>query len=336
MKLSEEQSMQLALRLRRRPTGATPEAPSASCTIAQGGSIVGRGVTGRGGRPHAETEALKQAGAAAAGADVFVTLEPCAHHGQTGPCCEALAEALVGRVAVAVEDPDPRTQGAGQSFLRNAGIEVQTGICEAEARRDLAGFLSRIERGRPHVTLKLAISADGMIAAEPGEQTAITGTRALRRSQMMRAETDAIMVGGNTVRVDDPSLTCRLPGLEDRSPVRVVVSGDADVLTGTKIETSEAVAPVWLKSGELGAILNELADQGIGRLLVEGGAQLAGSLLELDLIDEVALFQAAHTLDPAGVRAPLELIRSEAFRARAPVSVGEDVLTLYDRAERAR
>ncbi len=336
MTLSDEKCMQLALRLGRRHMGVTAENPSVGCIIVNDGMIAGRGVTGRGGRPHAETEALAQAGSAAEGSVAFVTLEPCAHHGKTGPCCEALVKAGVKRVVTALEDPDPRTRGAGHSFLRSSGIDVLSGICEDEARRDLAGFLSRIERGRPRVTLKLAISADGMIAEAPGKQTAITGPQALRRSHMMRAQSDAIMVGGNTVRIDNPSLTCRLPGLEDRSPVRVVVSGDPDVLSGTQLERTAADVPVWRLDADVGEILKDLAGRGIGRLLVEGGAALAQSLLERDLVDEAVLFQAPQELGAGAVRAPLEAIQCETFRARPVVSVGEDVLTIYDRAEEAR
>lgn len=332
MNLTDDHFMQLALRMGRRHMGATAENPSVGCVIVKDGAIAGRGVTAQGGRPHAETEALKQAGAAAKDADVYVTLEPCAHHGQTGPCCEALAAADVARVIVAVEDPDPRTDGGGIGFLQNAGIEVETGICEKEARRDLAGFLSRIERGLPHVTLKLAVSADGMIAEAPGGQTAITGPQSLRRSHMMRAQTDAIMVGATTVRVDNPSLTCRLPGLEDRSPIRIVVSRDPIILAGTKLEATSKDVPAWRFEGEPITILKQLAERGIGRLLIEGGADLARSFLVQGLVDEIALFQAPHELGDGGVRAPLDLVTPETFRARAPVSVGEDVLTLYDRA----
>ena len=336
MKLSDEHYMQIALRMGRRHMGATAENPSVGCVIVRDGLIVGRGVTGRGGRPHAETQALKQAGTKADGACAYVTLEPCAHHGQTGPCCEALAEAAVSRVVIALQDPDPRTSGSGLRFLRNAGVEVSTGVCSAEAVRDLAGFLSRITRGRPHVTLKLAVSADGMIAEAPNVQTAITGPQALRCSHMMRAQTDAIMVGGNTVRVDNPALSCRLPGLEDRSPIRLVVSRDPQILSGTKLGETADKIPVRRLDGDLGKILHALGGEGIGRLLVEGGAELGQALLERDLVDEVAMFTASKKLGQGGVRAPLGLIRSEVFRARPPVCVGEDVLTLYDRAEQAR
>lgn len=336
MKLSDETWMQLALRMGRRHMGATAENPSVGCIIVKDGTIAGRGVTGRGGRPHAETEALAEAGARAEGADVFVTLEPCANHGQTGPCCEALAAAGIKRVVSALEDPDPRTRGAGHLFLKDSGVEVVTGVCSDDARSDLAGFISRIERGRPHVTLKLAVSADGMIAEAPGRQTAITGEQALRRSHMMRAEADAIMVGANTVRTDNPSLTCRLPGLEDRSPLRIVVSQDPDLLAGTTLKLTEDEVPVWQMHGKLEAILRQLAERGVGRLLVEGGAILAGALLEQSLVDEVALFQASHELGSGGVRAPIELIQSDNFTAQTVVSVGDDVLTLYDRVQHGR
>jgi len=288
MSLSDLQYMELALRMGRRHMGVTADNPSVGCIIVKDGVIVGRGVTAQGGRPHAETQALAQAGAGAEGADVFVTLEPCAHHGNTPPCCDALIKAGVERVCSAISDPDPRTSGAGDERLRAAGITVESGLHSELARRDLAGFLSRIERNRPYVTLKLAVSHDGMIAAADGEQTAITGTQALRFSQMMRARMDAIMVGAGTVRVDDPSLTCRLPGLEDRSPIRIVVSTNAETLNGTKLARTASSISVWVLAGEpgsaekedvrvfccgragmvdLAAGLNVLAENNVGRLL---------------------------------------------------------------------
>jgi pyrimidine deaminase RibD-like protein len=175
--------------------------------------------------PHAETEALRMAGTAADGATAYVSLEPCSHHGRTPPCAEALVAAGIERVVTAIEDPDPRVKGAGHAKLRAAGLKVETGLLAEEARRDLSGFLSRVTRGRPHVLLKLARSSDGMIAEAPGQRTSITGEEANLRTHLMRAKADAIMVGIRTVRADDPHLTCRLPGLEHRSPVAIVVDG---------------------------------------------------------------------------------------------------------------
>lgn len=343
--------MDLALRMGRRNTGATAENPSVGCIIVKGGQIVGRGVTAPGGRPHAETQALLQAGAAAKHATAFVTLEPCAHHGNTPPCCDALIENGVERIVIAVSDPDPRTAGEGIARMQAAGISVDQGVRQEEGRADLAGYLSRMERGRPWVTLKLAVSADGMLAEAPGVQTAITQDAALHQSQMMRAMSDAILVGAGTVRADDPSLTCRLPGLEPRSPVRLVVGASAASLAGTKLAATAKEVPVWClgaldsdstineiacRSGvdgrvDLVSAMTELAARGIGRLLVEGGAKVARSFLEAGLVDQVAVFAAPHSLGAGGVAAPLELIASEDYRAGELILLGVDELTVYDR-----
>lgn len=347
----DQQFMDLALRMGRRNLGATAENPSVGCVIVKDGTIVGRGVTAPGGRPHAETQALAQAGKDAKGASVFVTLEPCAHHGNTPPCCDALIAAGVAKVVIAVRDPDPRTAGQGAARMQAAGIDVVHGVCEQEGRAELAGYLSRVERQRPWVVLKLAVSADGMVARAAGEQTAITGEPALRASQMMRARADGIMVGSGTVRVDNPSLTCRLPGLEERSPIRIVLGGGAKLLDGTQLVATAGLVPVWHlglddkqseivrircqvdERGrvELGSALSELAKRGIGRLLVEGGAMLAQSFLEHDLVDQMVLFCAPHTLGARGVEAPLTLIRSADFSPRAPILLGVDEMTVYDR-----
>lgn len=344
--------MDLASRLGRRNMGATAENPSVGCIIVKDGRIVGRGVTAPGGRPHAETQALAQAGDEARGATVYVTLEPCAHHGKTPPCSEALIKAAVGRVVIAVDDPDPRTAGEGIAKLRAAGIVVDAGISQAEGRADLAGYLSRVERGRPWIVLKLAVSADGMMAEKPGVQTAITQEAALRHSQMMRAHSDGILVGAGTVRTDDPSLTCRLPGLEDRSPVRIVVGCDAQSLIGTKLLASAHEVSVWSLGTphnvdgieeidcpvdaagqvDLEKAMEALAMRGIGRLLVEGGAKLARSFLETGLVDQVVVFTAPFRLGDGGVRAPLDLLKSGRFVAGQPILLGVDEMTVYDRA----
>ncbi len=353
MQPSDKQFMDLALRMGRRNLGATAENPSVGCIIVKNGVIVGRGVTAPGGRPHAETQALDQAGPDAAGGTAYVTLEPCAHHGRTPPCCDALIAASIGRVVIAVGDPDPRTKGKGIEKMRAAGIVIDEGLCEAEGRADLAGYLSRKERGRPWVTLKLAVSADGMMAEKPGVQTAITQGAALRQSQILRSQTDAILVGAGTVRSDDPSLTCRLPGLEARSPVRIVLGGAAAELAGTRLAATAHEVPVWwLGRGEAGGAVEtircelnetgrvelhsamaELGARGIGRLLVEGGAKVAASFLKAGLVDQAVLFTAPHDLGPDGVRAPLELLKGHEFQAGAPILLGVDEMTVYDRAE---
>ncbi len=347
---TDQQFMDLALRMGRRNIGATAENPSVGCIIVKNGEIVGRGVTAPGGRPHAETQALLQAGEAAKHATAFVTLEPCAHHGNTPPCCDALIESGIERVVIAVCDPDPRTAGEGIARMRAAGISVDQGLCEEEGRSDLAGYLSRVERGRPWVILKLAVSADGMLAQAPGVQTAITQEAALRQSQMLRATSDGILVGAGTVRADDPALTCRLPGLERQSPLRIVVGASAEALVGTTLAATAKEVPVWCLGAldsdgtiseiccatsddghvDLSSAMSALAARGIGRLLVEGGAKMARSFLEAHLVDQIILFTAPHQLGAGGVAAPLELITSADYIAGDPILLGVDEMRVYD------
>ncbi|MCP5081916.1 MAG: bifunctional diaminohydroxyphosphoribosylaminopyrimidine deaminase/5-amino-6-(5-phosphoribosylamino)uracil reductase RibD [Alphaproteobacteria bacterium] len=351
--MSDENFMELALRMGRRNMGATAENPSVGCVIVNGSQIVGRGVTAAGGRPHAETQALSQAGEAAKGSTVFVTLEPCAHYGNTPPCCDALIDSGADRVVIAVGDPDPRTAGEGIARMQTAGISVEQGACEAEGRADLAGYLSRVERDRPWVTLKMAVSSDGMMAAAPGVQTAITQGDALRRSQMMRAHSDAILVGVGTVRADDPMLTCRLPGLEHMSPARVIVGASAQSLVGTKLASTANDVPVWCLGADdgdgaiseigcaidadgkvnLAAAMAELAARGINRLLVEGGAKIAQSFLDADLVDQIVLFTAPHALGSGGVAAPLEWMNTTDYITDEPILLGVDEMKVYDRVQ---
>ncbi|MEM9585629.1 MAG: bifunctional diaminohydroxyphosphoribosylaminopyrimidine deaminase/5-amino-6-(5-phosphoribosylamino)uracil reductase RibD, partial [Pseudomonadota bacterium] len=220
--------MALALSLGRRGLGRTWPNPAVGCVIVKGGRILGRGWTQPGGRPHAETEALAQAGSSARGADVYVSLEPCAHHGKTPPCAQALIDAGVVRVVIATQDPDPRVSGQGSEMLRAAGIGVDIGVMEDEALADNAGFFSRIELDRPFVTLKLASSFDGRIATATGESQWITGADTRRYVHGLRARHDAIMVGGGTARKDDPSLTVRGLGTAWQ-PARIVVSRRLDL-----------------------------------------------------------------------------------------------------------
>jgi diaminohydroxyphosphoribosylaminopyrimidine deaminase/5-amino-6-(5-phosphoribosylamino)uracil reductase len=347
--------MRHALTLGRRSMGATGKNPAVGCVLVKDGRVLATGWTGEGGIPHAETRALGAAGEAARGATAYVTLEPCCHHGRTAPCTDALIEAGVARVVTAIEDPDPRVGGRGHARLRKAGIEVETGLLAEEARRDLAGFLSRITRHRPHVVLKLALSADGMIASAPGRRTAITGEEANARTHLMRAKADAVMVGVNTVKTDDPSLTCRLPGLEHRSPVPVIVDGSLSTPLSSRLVAAARkrsliiliAAPTHAGSDLAGAGaelircpgtasgridlrrgLEELARRGINRLLVEGGANLAGQLVSDGLVDELALFTSPRALGAQGVRAGLDL---NSFRKTSEETLGKDVLSHYER-----
>jgi diaminohydroxyphosphoribosylaminopyrimidine deaminase/5-amino-6-(5-phosphoribosylamino)uracil reductase len=348
--------MMRAVRLGHRALGNSAENPPVGCVIVKDGTIVGLGCTAEGGRPHAETEALKMAGASAKGATAFVTLEPCAHHGRTPPCANALVKAGITRVVTALEDPDPRVSGGGHAILRQAGIVVETGQGAAEARPDLAGFLSRIERKRPYVILKLALSADDRIAEAPGKRTEITGREVRARTHLMRAQADAILVGLGTVLADDPQLTCRLPGLEARSPLRLVADSRLSIPKASQLVKTAAKIPVWLLSVTYGTVadgvevlpcqatakgevdladaLVKLAEADVNRLLVEGGARLARYLIEAGLIDELALFRSTRTLGPKGVEAfgglPLTDVMA-AFRLLSEERLGDDHLSVYVR-----
>lgn len=320
--------MKLALSLGRRGQGNTAPNPAVGCVIVKQGRIVGRGWTQPGGRPHAEVVALAQCGAAARGADVYVTLEPCAHHGQTPPCAEALVSAGVTRVLVAVQDADPRVNGAGLAILQAAGIAVETGLCADLAADDHAGFFLKTTQDRPFVTLKLANSFDGRIATGTGESQWITGPAARRAVHAMRARHDAVMVGGGTARHDDPSLTVRNLGITHQ-PARVIVSRRLDVpLMGTLARTAKDI-PVLMCHGRdadpnlqdtwrgLGAqllpcsttgshldprdVLKQLAGHGITRVFCEGGSALAASLIEADLVDRLVGFTAGLTIGVEGL-----------------------------------
>ena len=239
-----------ALALAGRGLGNVWPNPAVGCILVRDGRIAGRGWTQPGGRPHAETEALARAGAGAQGATCYTTLEPCAHEGKTGPCADALAEAGIARAVVALEDPDARVAGRGIARLEAAGIEVARGCMENEARALNAGFLARVEKGRPHLTLKLASSLDGRIATHSGDSRWITGEAARARAHLLRARHDAVMVGAASARADDPALTCRLPGMAGASPVRVVIDGSARLPATHALIAGAGTAPTWIVSTE--------------------------------------------------------------------------------------
>jgi len=355
--------MALALHLGARGLGQVWPNPAVGCVIVKDGLILGRGWTRPGGRPHAETEALARAGAAARGATAYVSLEPCAHHGQTPPCAEALAAAGVARVVTAMEDPDPRTAGRGHARLRAAGIEVTEGLLEPQARRLQAGFVARVTRGRPIVTLKLATSLDGRIATAAGESRWITGPAARRAVHALRMAHDAVLVGGGTARADDPRLTVRDIGAA-RQPVRVIAARGLDLPEQGALAASVADAPLWLLHGagapparrqgwaargarpievaegpgglDPAAMLAALGAAGLTRVFCEGGGQLAAALLAADLVDEMVSFTAGLALGAEGRPAigPLALARLDAaprFVLDAVVPVGGDVMARWRR-----
>jgi diaminohydroxyphosphoribosylaminopyrimidine deaminase/5-amino-6-(5-phosphoribosylamino)uracil reductase len=321
--------MDHALRLGRRALGTTAENPNVGCVIVKEGRLLGVGWTQPGGRPHAETEALNRAGEAARGATAYVTLEPCAHHGRTGPCAEALVRAGVARVVTAIEDPDPRVSGGGHAILERAGIAFESGLMAEEARRDMAGFLTRITRKRPQVILKLALSADHKIAGGVGQRTAISGPEAKARVHLLRAQCDAILVGMGTVLADDPELSCRLPGLEHRSPTPFVLSRSRGLPPGSHLAGRGAE----VLGGSVAEVLADLGRRGINRLMVEGGARVARSFLDAKVVDEFHLIRAAKTLGPDGVDVLAGLTLEKALQPFALIAqekLGTDLLTVYE------
>ncbi|HTV89844.1 MAG TPA: bifunctional diaminohydroxyphosphoribosylaminopyrimidine deaminase/5-amino-6-(5-phosphoribosylamino)uracil reductase RibD [Stellaceae bacterium] len=355
--------MQAALRLARRGLGAVWPNPAVGCILAKDGRVVGRGWTQPGGRPHAETEALRRAGAAAADATAYVTLEPCSHWGYTPPCADALVAARIGRAVVAVEDPDPRVSGRGIARLRKAGVLVDAGPYADEAAEINAGFFTRVRLGRPLVTLKLAASLDGRIATAGGESRWITGPAALDYAHLLRASHDAVLVGTGTVLADDPQLTCRLPGLGRRGPMRVALDRALRIPPAARIMAEARNLPTWIvtladadparqqrlrdagveiilvtadDAGriDLAATLAALGARGLTRLLVEGGGRLAAALLRADLVDRLVWLHAPLLLGGEAIPAvaALGLDRLDTaprFERIECAPLGADVLSCF-------
>ncbi|PIW27569.1 MAG: riboflavin biosynthesis protein RibD [Rhodospirillales bacterium CG15_BIG_FIL_POST_REV_8_21_14_020_66_15] len=359
--------MAMALGLARRGLGNVWPNPAVGCVLVRpdlegGGRVVGRGWTQPGGRPHAETEAIRRAGALARGATAYVTLEPCCHTGQTGPCTEALIAAGIARAVVAVADPDARAAGQGITALKQAGIEVDLGLGEAEAREVNAGFFKRVTEGRPLVTLKAASSLDGRIAAAGGDSKWVTSGAARARGHLMRGQSDAIMIGVGTALADDPELTCRLPGMDGRSPARVVLdthlrtppagrlvktARDVPLWIATTPESSPEAAQVLESKGahvvrvaagtdgrpDPAAVLHALADAGITRLLIDGGGGVAAAFLKAGLVDRMAWFHAPVVVGGDGVPAvaPLSVATMNdalRFERLTMELIGEDILEI--------
>lgn len=347
---ADRRFMAAAIRLSRRHLGLTGANPSVGTLIVRDGGIVGRGVTALGGRPHAEPQALEEAGELARGATAYVTLEPCAHHGRTPPCANALVTAGVVRVVGAASDPDERVSGKGYAILRAAGIPVTERVLADEAADLMAGYLVRSVRKRPEVILKLALSVDGMIGERGSGQVAITGPVARAQVHLMRAECEAVLVGIGTAVADDPELTVRLPGLQDRSPARIVLDPSLRLPVLSKLARSAAKVPTYVtptpdaspaRREALGAqgvrflaselyegrialpeLLEDLAGQGMSRILVEGGAETARAFLTDDLVDRIVLFRGSVTIGADGIASPVdehniprgfELTREERF-----------------------
>lgn len=363
---ADRRFMQLALALGRRGQGRTWPNPAVGAVIVKDDVIVGRGWTQPGGRPHGEPEALRRAGAAARGATLYVTLEPCSHFGKSPPCADAVIAAGIKRVVTAIEDPNPEVAGQGHARLRAAGITVDVGLCAAEAAFDHAGHFRRIRDKRPHVILKLAVSPDGKIGAAGGQPLAITGEAVRDRVHLLRAQCDAILVGIGTVLADDPQLNCRLPGMAARSPVRVVLDQSLRIPVSGQLVRSARETPLWVVGSELAeaaaatrlgaagaqiirvppraasgldlaAVLHALAGKGISRLLVEGGSRVAASFVAAELVDEIWLFRGTEAVGADGVDAldamPLSKItQSQAYKVHASETFERDTLTIFERA----
>jgi len=362
IKLDDEDYMRAALSLARRGLGNTAPNPAVGCILVKDGQVVGRGWTQPGGRPHAEAVALAEAGDAAQGATAYVTLEPCAHHGKTPPCAEALVAAKVARVVCAIGDPDVRVAGKGLEILKNAGIEVLSDVLRAEAYRTNLGFFKRISQDRPQFTLKLATSRDGRIPplGAVGADKWITSPQARGRGHLLRANHDAVLFGIGTVLDDDPTYTCRLPGLEEQSPVRVLLDTRLGIPAHAHLLQTLDQAPLWVVCSagadparllalqdqgvvvlqapnalserlDLTWVAGELAERGLNRVLIETGPGLAGAFLRAGLVDDITWFRAARVLGDKGVPAFNDFdVEKLALVPCAVLNAGPDHLELYE------
>ena len=358
----DERFMHLALTLGRRNLGNTWPNPAVGAVIVKNGVIIARGWTQPGGRPHAEVEALRRARKAAEGATMYVTLEPCSHHGKSPPCADAIIRAGIARVVSSMEDPNPDVAGQGHERLRSKGIVVDIGLGADAARRVHAGHTTRMAKGRPYVKLKLAVSSDGKAGLAGRKQASITGEAARERVFQLRASSDAILVGIGTVLSDDPQLTCRLPGMFERSPVRVVLDAGLRLPLSTSVVATVRETPTWVFTSQkpstiaeeilqqkncrvfrvddavgrldLQQVLRILAEQGITRLMVEGGPTIAASFVEANLVDEAVLLRGPKAIGPDGID-PLEGLALDTLTgqlmSRGSEAVGPDTLEIFER-----
>jgi diaminohydroxyphosphoribosylaminopyrimidine deaminase/5-amino-6-(5-phosphoribosylamino)uracil reductase len=354
--------MQIALRMARRRLGQTAPNPAVGALIVDEatGELIARGSTQPSGRPHAETHVLQLAGGRARGKTMYITLEPCSHYGQTPPCVDAILAAGVRRVVCAIEDPDPRVSGKGLAVLRAHGVRIDVGIAAECARWMAAGHILRMTKRRPFVQLKMAVSADGRIAPGTGAPVWVTGPQARCYAHLLRARADAILVGRRTVADDDPELTCRLPGLEQRSPRRIVLDAGLQTPPRSKLATTAARVPVTIfaatgadaPSGyppgvsikrvatsapgrlDLNAVLHSLNADGITRVMVEGGPTVSTAFLKAGLVDEAVIARGTAALGDAGrealVARGLELFEDvAAWRCVEERAIGGDRLSIY-------
>ncbi|MHA6685525.1 bifunctional diaminohydroxyphosphoribosylaminopyrimidine deaminase/5-amino-6-(5-phosphoribosylamino)uracil reductase RibD [Mesorhizobium sp. A556] len=362
---TDRRYMAAALRLSRRNAGRTATNPSVGTLIVRddgaGPMIVGTGVTAIGGRPHAEAEALAEAGDLARGATAYVTLEPCAHHGRTPPCANALVNAGIARVVGAASDPDPRVSGKGYAILRAAGIKVTEKVLASQAADQMAGYLIRSLKKRPEVTLKIALSSDGKIGLRGQGQVTVTGEIARREVQMMRTQADAILIGIGTALEDDPALTVRLPGLENRSPVRIVLDRQIRLPETSKLVAGANRVPLYVAISQdaeagrktalerrgvrfigtdthddciaLPELMEDLAALGMLSVLVEGGAATARAFLDEDLVDRIVLFQGVDEIGAEGIASPIDAGHiPTGFRKSRDMRFGDDSCAEWIRA----
>ncbi len=323
--------MKSALAIARYGLGRTASNPSVGCVIVNDNHIIGRACTAHGGRPHAETQALAMAGANAKGASAYVTLEPCAHVGQTPPCANALIEAGIAKVYIAIADTDKRVSGRGIAMLRAAGIEVEVGLCEAEAYELNKGFFLTRSDNRPMISLKSATTANGKIAGDQGKQVWITNALSRRRAHLMRAQHDAIAVGVNTILIDNPSLTTRLDGVAHTAKIIVFdrnkrLSGNEKIFENNSLIITEP---------DLHKAMAQLVELGITRLLVEGGAGMVSAFLKADLYDQFYWFRAPHEIGE-GLNAiePFDIgdiERETSLKLQNTIHLNEDVLRVYQK-----
>ena len=361
--------MRSALTLARRGLGVAWPNPAVGCILVRqdlGDRVVGRGWTQPGGRPHAETKALGRAGSLAQGATAYVTLEPCDHEGETPPCTQALIAAGIVRAVMAFEDPDPRVSGKGIKRLQEAGIDTATGLCGDEARFLNAGFIMRVTQGRPLFTLKTATTLDGRVATAKGQSKWITGALARTFAHGLRADHDAIMIGIGTALTDEPALTCRLPGMEEKSPLRIIVDSQLRLPPGSSLAKTAKEIPTWVITApgpdkdkkkaleaqgiqvieaekadngrpDLDWVAAELGRRGLTRVIVESGGELAAALVKRDLIDRLAWFRSPKLIgdDGRGAVAAFgidSVAQAPTFIRDSIFDAGQDVLETYRRA----
>lgn len=352
--------MQVALSLARRQLGQTHPNPSVGAVIVKDGNIIATGITANGGRPHAETIAIESAGNMAQGATLYVTLEPCSHHGKTPPCVDAIIAAKIKTVVIACRDKNPKVSGNGIAALRKAGIEIIENICEKEALEVNRSFFSVIEKQRPYIALKIATSLDGKIAypttchpalvarsganftdltynSRPRNECGVTednikwltGEPARNYGHLLRSQHDAILTGSGTVIADDPILTCRLVGLEHRSPIRIVLDRNGKIPKNAKLLQDGHES--WVMGHwSLEEVIAEITKRGITSILIEAGAKLTSAFLESGLVDKIYWFRAPIVIGEGGLSAATALEQLARFRQVEHIRLGDDSLEIYE------